>query len=225
VGELILFRDLATSMFQDLNNEDCRKLQKLGIKKTFGENEQIFAEGEKADFLPIVCQGTVKMVRYPEPGKELIVGTFGEGEIFAIAPALDGKTFPATAIAMKKTQLLILPRPAFVELMKESNEFSAVLMTKMCGLLRNRTATVHILAMSSADHRVGNVLLNLANGCNANLPMEIPFRRQEIAEMSGLTIETAIRSVRKLEKRGFLKIVNRKIVLENLDPLKKLLQS
>jgi CRP-like cAMP-binding protein len=55
--------------------------------------------------------------------------------------------------------------------------------------------------------------------------MEIPFRRQEIAEMSGLTIETAIRSVRKLEKRGYLKIINRKIVLENLEPLKKLLES
>jgi CRP/FNR family transcriptional regulator len=212
-------------MFQDLNEEVCRKLEKSGIKKTYGENEQIFAEGEKANFLPIVCKGCVKMVRFPEPGKEVIIGIFGVGEIFAIAPALDGKTFPATAIAKEKTQLLILPRSAFVELMKESSEFSAVLMTRMCGLLRNRTATVQILAMSSADHRIGNILLNLAKGCKSNLPMEIPFRRQEIAEMSGLTIETAIRSVRKLEKRGYLKIINRKIVLENLEPLKKLLES
>lgn len=210
-------------MFQDLNEEICRKLQNSGIKKTYSEAEQIFAEGEKADFLPLVCKGQVKMVRFPELGKELILGFFGEGEIFAIAPALDGKNFPATAIATEKTQLLILPRPAFLSLMKESSEFAAFLTARMCGLLRDRTSTVQILAMSSADHRVANVLLKMADGCNANCPMQIPFRRQEIAEMSGLTIETAIRSVRKLEKRGYLKIINRKIVLEKLEPLKKLL--
>ena len=212
-------------MFNDFNEEICQKMQKSGIKKTYGENEQIFAEGEKADFLPIVCKGLVKMVRFPEPGKEIILGFFGQGEVFAIAPALDGKTFPATAVAMEKTQLLILPRPVFMDLMKESSDFSAVLTTRMCGLLRNRTSTVQILAMSSADNRVANGLLNLANRCNANCPLEISFRRQEIAEMSGLTIESAIRSVRKLEKRGYLKIVNRKIILETIEPLKKLLQT
>lgn len=197
-------------MIQNLNEEVCKKLQKSGIKKTYAENEQIFAEGEQADFLPIVESGCVKLVRYPEPGKEVIIGFFRSGEIFAIAPALDGKRFPATAIAMEKTRLLILPRAVFLGLMKEFGEFSAALMTRMCGLLRERTAAVQILATSSAEHRVGGVLLRLANSCNANCPMEIPYRRQEIAEMSGLTVETTIRSVRKLEKRGLLKIINRK---------------
>lgn len=211
-------------MIPDLDEKFCRKIENSGIKKTFGENEQIFSEGENADFLPIVCNGTVKMVRFPEPGKELILGFFGEGEVFAIAPALDGKKFPATAIAIEKTQLLLLPRPAFLSLMKESVEFSAFLTARMCGLLRDRTSTVQILAMSSADHRVANVLLKMADNCNTNCPLQIPFRRQEIAEMSGLTIESAIRSVRKLEKRSYLKIINRKIVLESLEPIKKMLQ-
>lgn len=211
-------------MIHDLDEKFCQRIETSGIKKTFVENEQIFSEGENADFLPIVCNGTVKMVRFPEPGKELILGFFGEGEVFAIAPALDGKKFPATAIAIEKTQLLLLPRPAFLSLMKESSEFSAFLTARMCGLLRDRTSTVQILAMSSADHRVANVLLKMADNCNANCPLQIPFRRQEIAEMSGLTIESAIRSVRKLEKRGYLKIINRKIVLESLEPIKKMLQ-
>jgi CRP-like cAMP-binding protein len=211
-------------MIQNINEDVCQKLQKSGIKKTYAKDELIFSEGETADFLPIVCSGCVKMVRYPEPGKEVIIGIFRAGEIFAIAPALDGKRFPATAIAKEKTRLLILPRASFLKLMQESSDFAAVLMTRMCGLLRDRTATVQILATSSAEHRVGSVLLRLANSVNTNCPLEIPFRRQEIAEMSGLTIETTIRSVRKLEKRGLLKIVNRKIILETLEPLKKSLQ-
>lgn len=212
-------------MLQELTEELCDKIYKLGVKRTYVENEQIFSEGDEAGFLPIVVEGLVKMVRYPEPGKEVMIGFFGPGEVFAIPPALDGKRFPATAIAKEKTQLIILPRPVFLKLMNESSEFSSILMERMCGLLRNHTATVQILATSSAEHRVGSVLLRLADGKNGGGSFEIPFRRQEIAEMSGLTIETTIRSVRKLEKQGYLKIVKRKIVLEDTGPLKKMLES
>lgn len=208
----------------ELNEQVCRSMQHAGVKKSFCANEIIFIEGDRADYLPIVCSGRVKIVRFPEPGRELILGFFEHGEIFGIAPALDGKNFPATAIAVEPTQLLMLPRPALLRMMNESSEISECLTRRMCGLLRQRVSTVNILAMNSADHRIAKTLLNLAGSCDANCPVSIPQRRQEIAEMSGLTIETAIRSIRKLEKRGYLSIVKRKVVIERLEPLRKLLQ-
>lgn len=210
---------------QKLAGELYEALQKVGLQKAYAENEVIFTEGEPATFLPLVRSGSVKLVRYPEPSKEIIIGFFAAGEIFAIAPALDGKRFPATAVALEPTSLLLLPRPAFLALMKESEEFSAFLLNRMCGLLRDRTATAQILATASAEKRVGSVLLRLAQGCHAAYPLAIPFRRLEIAEMSGLTLETTIRAVRKLEKGGYLKLVNHKIILENPAPLKKLVQA
>ena len=195
-------------------------IAKRSSKRRFDAGEFIFSEGDEATFLPAVLSGRVKMVRYPEPGKEVIIGTFGEGELFAIPPALDGKRFPATAVAMEESRLAFLPRPDFLAMMAESREFSATVMERMCGLLRDRTETVQILATQSAEHRVASVLLRLA-GENANgFPYKVKHRRQDIAEMCGLTIESTIRSIRKLADRGLVNIIHGKIHIESVDPLR-----
>ncbi len=194
-------------------------LFKYGHKKTFWESDIIFAEGEPAEFLPIVLTGKVKMVRYPELGKEFIIGFFGDGELFAIPPAMDGKNYPATCVAVNDTKLLILPREKFLKLMRESSEFSAIVMAKMCGLMRETAETINNLANSSPVRRIGNVILRLAK----NKPAKITLRRQDIADMAGLTIETTIRTVKKLEEKNLLKIVRGKIILDQPELLRKYL--
>lgn len=209
---------------QSANPELYRKIQKSGYIRTFAEGEQIFAEQDLATFLPIVLSGAVKMVRYPEVGKEMIIGIFRDGEIFAIPPALDGKKYPATAIAVEKSQLLLLPRPAFLDLMKEFPEFSDIIMNRMCGLLRDMTSTVQILATPSSEQRVCAVLINLTKKEDVTLPLKVSLRRQDIAEMSGLTTETTIRSIRKLADKGLISIVRGKIVIERIAALNNFVQ-
>lgn len=209
---------------QNIDRELSQRILKIGFKRIFGANEQIFVEGDEATFLPIVLAGKVKLVRYPEVGKEVIVGVFSSGEIFAIPPALDGKRFPATAVAMAESQLLMLPRKEFLGLMESSDEFSSIIMTRMCGLLRDRTDTVQILATPSAEHRVASTILRLAGEIKENEITRISHRRQDIAEMSGLTTETTIRAIRKLADKGILKIVHGKIHLETDEHLRDFLR-
>ena len=209
------------ALLQNLGQDLNLTLMKLGLRKIFSANELLFSEAEEATFLPIVLTGKVKMVRYPEVGKEVILGVFQSGEIFAIPPALDGKRFPATAVAIEESQLLLLPRPDFLDLMKSSNEFSSIVMSRMCGILRDRADTVQILATPSAEHRVASVLLRLAGEVKDNEIKKISHRRQDIAEMSGLSLETTIRVIRKLEDRGYLKIIRGRIFLETTEHLRQ----
>jgi len=208
-----------------LNNftpELSQTLIKEGHEKTFVAGDQVFAEGEVANFLPIILEGGVKMVRFPEVGKEIIIGVFHSGEIFAIPPALDGSRFPATAIATMESKILLLPRKNFLSLMEVSTEFSSVIMARMCGLLRDRTETVEILAKPSAERRVASVLIRLSDDeIKANGARTIQHKRQDIAEMSGLTPETTIRAIRKLADKGLIKIVRGKIVIESTQPLRQ----
>jgi CRP/FNR family transcriptional regulator, cyclic AMP receptor protein len=201
-----------------------RKLEKICVRKTFGEGEEIFAEGDRAEFLPIVRRGKIKMVRYPEVGKEIIIGVFSDGEMFAIPPVFDGKNYPSTAIAMEKTDLLILRRADFLRLLRESHEFSFAVIEWMCEMLREKTATIKNLATASPEQRVANVLLRLAEKEPLAKSVKITLRRQDIAEMAGLTTETTIRAVKKLADRGLLKIVRGKIVLDDADKLQNFLQ-
>jgi len=204
----------------DLRN----KLLNLGVRKQFGTNEQIFAEGSEATFLPIVLAGQIKLVRYPVVGKEVILGVFSPGEIFAIPPALDGKRFPATAVSIGESELLILPRRDFLNLMETAKGFSSVIMGRMCRILRDRADTAQIFATPSAEHRVAAVLLQLGDRLGMDQSKVISHRRQDIAEMSGLTTETAIRAIRKLADKGLLRIAGGKIVLETTEPLREFIR-
>lgn len=203
--------------------ELLQKLQKVCQQKILLEGGEIFAEGEKADFLPIVRHGKIKMVRYPEPGKEIIIGIFSDGEMFAIPPVFDGKKYPSTAIAMEKTELFVLRRNDFLRLLRESSEFSFSVIEWMCEMLREKTATINNLATASPEHRVANVLLRLAEKESAGKSLKITMRRQDIAEMAGLTTETTIRAVKKLADKNLLKIVHGKIILDQQENLRDFL--
>lgn len=204
--------------------ELLQNLNELGRKKTFTEGKEIFAEDQKAEFLPIILNGKIKMVRFPEVGKEVIIGVFQTGEMFAIPPVFDGKKYPSTAIAMEETQLMLLYRKDFLELLKNSSEFSFAVINWMCEMLREKTATINNLATASPEHRIGHILLHLAEKENVQAPVKISLRRQDIAEMAGLTTETTIRAVRKLADKNLLKIVHGKIILDEYQSLRAFLQ-
>ena len=67
----------------NISEELASLLYKRGNRREFGENQEIFAEGDKASFLPIVVSGRTKMVHFLENGKEVIIGIFHTGEMFA----------------------------------------------------------------------------------------------------------------------------------------------
>ncbi len=195
---------------------------RAGRKRTFGEDQEVFAGGDEAAFLPIVLSGRVKMLHYLEPGKEVIIGIFGPGEMFAVPPVFDGGVYPATAIAMEESQLLLIERKQFLKLLSESPELSFAVISWMCTMLRDKTATIQNLATASPDHRVATVLLKLTEKESQNLPVRIILRRQDIARMAGLTTETTIRVIRRFASGGLVTIDHGKIMVGDITGLKRL---
>lgn len=89
-------------------------------------------------------------------------------------------------------------------------------------MLREKTATIQNLATASPEYRVGNVLLRLAEKEDSD-STKILLRRQDIAEMAGLTTETTIRTVRKLADKNLIKITHGKIFIDDVAPLQHFL--
>ncbi|MBK7707450.1 MAG: Crp/Fnr family transcriptional regulator [Acidobacteria bacterium] len=209
------------------NNEYLPELKKRGRTKVFQPGEEIFAEGEDALHLPIVLSGKVKMVRYPEVGKEIIIGIFSDGQMFAVPPVFDGGPYPASAIAMDESRLLIILRNEFLAFVREHPDFSVAVINWMCGMLREKTSVIKNLATASPEHRVGNVLIQLLSKETEKNggPIRISLRRQDIAEMAGLTTETTIRATRKLAERGLLRIVHGKIYVDDAKELGRFLKN
>ncbi|HEX3102536.1 MAG TPA: Crp/Fnr family transcriptional regulator, partial [Pyrinomonadaceae bacterium] len=156
-----------------------------------------------------------------DAGKEVIIGIFQTGEMFAVPPVFDGKKYPSTAIAIEEAQLLLLHRPEFLNLLRESSEFSFAVIEWMSEMLREETATIQNLATASPEHRVGHVLLKLAERDDNSGPVKISLRREDIARIAGLTTETTIRVIRKFAEKELLTIEHGKILIDNAEPLRR----
>lgn len=200
-------------LLQNISAELHGELHRIGNRHTFTENSEIFAEGDDAEFLPIVVSGRVKMIHFLEPGKEVIINIFEDGETFAVPPVFDGLHYPATAIAMEETILLLIRRSEFLDLLRRSSEFAFAVISWMCEMLRDKTAAIQNLSMASPEYRVARVLLKLSERNIADGPVTIGLRRVDIANMTGLTTETTIRVVRNLAKKQLFDIVHGKIVI------------
>lgn len=211
------------ALFQDISNELKHLLLDSGKRRAFHADEEVFAEGDNAAALPIVLSGKVKMMRYLEPGKEVIIGIFGEGEMFALPPVVDGKSYPASAITMASTELLLIPREKFMELLSSNGELALAVIKWMCDMLREKTAIIQNLASSSPEFRIASILLRISEQTPGERPVLIKLRRSDIAKMAGLTTETTIRTVKKLASRELISIDHGKIIIKSPGPLKKFL--
>lgn len=209
-----------TPLLQNISDGLNEKLLKIGAHHRYAEDKEIFAEGDSGAFLPVVISGRVKMIHFLEPGKEVIINIFEKGEMFAVPPVFDGMNYPATAIAMEKTRLLLINRPSFLQLLRDSHEFSFAVISWMCEMLREKTSTIQNLATASPEHRVGNVLLKLAEKDAGDGTVTISLRRQDIARIAGLTTETTIRVIRRLAEKDLIRIVHGKVVIEAIEPLR-----
>lgn len=189
-------------------------LESRGKHHAYQSGEHLFTEGDEALFLPVIRSGKVKMVHMHDSGKEIIIGIFGEGEMFAVPPVFDGKRYPSTAVAMEPTKLLLIHRSDFLDLLRESSEFAFAVISWMSEMLREKTATIQNLSTASPEHRVGNVLLKLAEGENS-LPVRVTLRREDIGRMAGLTTETTIRVVRRLAEKQMVRIDHGKIYIDD----------
>ena len=200
-------------------------MEACGRRRSYSEGEEVFAEGASAEFLPIVLSGGVKMIRSPVVGKEVIIGIFRDGEMFAVPPVFDGEPYPASAFAIKDTVLLQVRRDDYLKLLHEWPEFALATIAWMSEMLREKTSIIRNLAIASPEHRIGNVLIKLAEAQEGNGPVRIPVRRQDIAEMASLTTETTIRAIRRLADQDLVQIVHGKIIINEVEPLRRFVES
>ena len=209
-----------TSLLKSASPELKEMLTSRGNLRTYHPNEELFGAGELANFLPIIIKGKAKMVQFPEAGKEVIIGIFGDGEMFALPPVIDGRVYPAAAYSMSASQILLIHRTEFFDILRDSHEFTLAVLMWLSDMLRQKTGLIQTLAGGSAEQRIAGVLIRLFDAESSPHPIKITLRREDIARMAGLTTETTIRTIRKLALQGAISIEKGKILISDTDALR-----
>ncbi|UZR98902.1 Crp/Fnr family transcriptional regulator [Chondrinema litorale] len=188
-------------------------LKKYEASETFFKKDEIiFREGNKALFYWQIYCGTVKMVNYSPDGKEFTQGIFNKGESFGEPPLFTDLEYPSNAVAVDDVTILKLPIDNFLLLLKENFEIHKMLTKTLCNRLHYKSMMMREIASHPPEHRIISLIDYFKNKETDNKKLfEVSLTRQQIADMTGLRVETVIRSIKSLQEKGEVKIINRKV--------------
>ncbi|MFH0847568.1 MAG: Crp/Fnr family transcriptional regulator [Chloroflexota bacterium] len=196
--EIERLKDIA--IFSGLKESELGELARLTSEHSFKPGEFVFWEGEKPRWFYLVLEGRVKALKYSSSGKEFIIAFLGPGEMLGELAVLENQPYPASAQATTETRLLGLSRDDFTDFLTKHPEIPLRIITILGERLKTAQTRLRDLAGERAEARLARILLMLSSKLGSSLP----FTRQEIADMAGLTIETAIRILSRLKKSGVI---------------------
>ena len=188
-------------IFSGLNECDLDALSKLAVSHVFKAGEFVFWEGDAPAHFYVVASGRVKVLKHSSLGKEFVVAFFGPGEIFGEVAVFEERPYPASAQAIANTEVLGIRRDEFLAFLAGHPEISLRIINMLGGRLRDAQNRLNALAGERAEQRVAKTLLMLSS----KLGQSLPFTRQEIADMSGTTIETTIRVMSRMKRGGIIR--------------------
>jgi CRP-like cAMP-binding protein len=172
------------------------------------KGDMLFQQGDAALFFYIVRTGRIKMSNYSDDGKEFVQGYFTSGQSFGEPPFFSEVVYPASAMAMEKSDVWKIPKNEFLKLLKNNFEIHLDLMKVLSTRLIYKSTMLSELAIEEAEHRLVTLINYLIDHTTESKksPLKLSFTRQQLADMTGLRVETVIRSIKSLEQKQLLKI-------------------
>lgn len=180
----------------------------LSLKK----DDVLFHEGDTANFFYQVEEGALKMVTYSLDGKEFIQGLFYQGDCFGEPPLFCDFPYPGSATTLIDTKVLRIPKDRFFNLLKDHFEIHVQLDRILCERLKYKNMILSEISFYDPEHRIISLLSYLkSKSLTPDQPFQVPLTRQQLADMSGMRVETVIRTIKRMEETGKLQLQDHKV--------------
>jgi CRP-like cAMP-binding protein len=191
----------------------------VGTVMPFARNTEIYGENEPAEYLYKVVSGTVRTYKVLVDGRRQIGAFHLPGDVFGLE---SGDVHAFSAEAITDCRIALVKRSALMALAARDNDVARQMWAFTARELQ-RVQSHMLLLVKSAQERVANFLLEMAERLAAGDAVELSMSRQDIADYLGLTIETVSRTLTHLEKTAAIAVPSsRRIVLRNHSALSRL---
>lgn len=172
----------------------------------FPRETVIFYQGDPCERVWLVQRGQVKIVYHDVDGREVILEIISPGEAFGGAVLFMPRQ-PATAKAMEDSEVMSFPSELYAGFLKSHPDLSLKLIRMLGGRLHSMMG-LQILAGERVERRMATILLKLADRVGRAEPdgllITIALSRQDLADMAGTTLETAIRTMSRFRSQGLI---------------------
>lgn len=194
--------------FNDLSTAEIHAVNEQFHEFGYEPGEPIYFSGETAENLYIVAAGQVKLLRHSISGQDVLLDILQPGEYFGSLTMLADEVYPDTAQAQTDVCVLSIRSNAFRTLLQQYPLAALAVLDITAQRLQETQETVHRLSVNSVEQRIAAVLLKLAHKLGEitteGILIQMPLSRDDLAQMSGTTPETASRIVSQFQKEGLV---------------------
>jgi CRP/FNR family transcriptional regulator len=209
-----------------LQPDELLLLSRMGRRQRVSSGHTLLWEGDDAPVVANVLEGVLKLVAATADGREQIVGIVFPSD-FIGRPF--GKESPYSVSAISAAELCTFHRDQFDEFAADHPDLQQKLLRRTLGELDRARRWMLLLGRKSASEKVASFLLEMADrllprgAAETARGFELPFGRQQIADILGLTIETTSRQLTKMRADGLIDLPSRRaVVINDLAALKEM---
>jgi CRP-like cAMP-binding protein len=213
----------AIPFFSALRPDDRAALEPFCRMRGFEKGDVIFREGDAADRIYFIHAGRVKITK-SAGDRDIILEILGPGEAVGAVAAFEQRAFPASAAAIEPSELLSIPERDFFQLLERRPDMTRQMfsgLTKRLIMLNKRLADM----TGSAESRAARLFLTLAERMGRpdgdRIMVPLALSRQELADLLGTTLETAIRLMSRWQKDSVVLTEKDGFVIVDVDALRR----
>ena len=183
-------------------------------QKKYLKGELIFQEVSLPANYYQILEGEVKMCNFNNEGREFIQGIFYEKQSFGEPPLFLNRAYPANAIAVSDCIIAVLSKNNYLDLVRDNPEIALAIIEHLAHRLHYKSVMAAEISSQEPEHRLLKLIdysITFFKTDKETDGFRINLTRQQMADLTGLRVETVIRAIKALEKKGAIKIINRKV--------------
>lgn len=213
-------------IFSDLDDTIISKIEKIGLRKSYQKNDVILMEDEVGTALFVIVTGKVKVARSSNDGREVILTILSDSDFFGEMAILDGQTRSATVTAIEDSELFLIQRNDFLNLLREHPEIAISLLQELTKRIRTADVKIKALSLKDAEGKVATVILQLADDLGKIKQGKVEIEKlplqQDLANMAGTSRETISRTLHSFAKKGLIELDGVKLIIPDYEKFKEL---
>lgn len=215
-------------LFRELPAADYERLAPTLETRTLGRGEGVWRQGQATDSFDFVVRGHVKLVKSYPNGRRAILEVLQPSDLLCGAAVCMYAPYCCTAVAGEDgTEVTRVPRRALMETLERSPAGSRAFLGEIACRGVNACQRVEELSAGRVEQRIATLLLRLAERAgswrdDSSVRVPVPLTRQDIAELCGTTLETAIRVMSRLSKEQILGAATRGILIRDIEGLRRM---
>lgn len=180
-------------------------LEQIGTRLNFRRNDEVYAEGDKAECWYKVVSGTVRLCKLLADGRRHIGEFCFSGDCFGI-DGTDERLYSAEAV--DDVIIMRFQRKATERLIDQNLALARLLRDTTLRDLANAHGRTLLLGRMTAPERVASFLLEMFERRDRTKSLDLPMSRNDIADYLGLTIETVCRTLSAFKRSSLIAIPN-----------------